>query len=214
MKFVSILDFDGTIVYEDVFEKLLDEFTKEDWKYYDYLVERGELELEEAVKKQFNLISYVGKEKLLEASKKYLKLRNGFLDFSRFCDEMDIGLIIASAGLDFYINYFLNLYKINAKCYCMQIIEDNEGLKIIPPSFDKSRYKNFKEAIVQQYNEKGYFTIYIGDGFNDFLAARRAKLIFAVKGSVLEEKCSLANLNFNSFENFEEIKEEIIKILD
>jgi len=60
MQIASILDFDGTVVYEDVFERLLDEFTKEDWRYYDYLVEKGELSLEEAVSKQFDLIKHAG----------------------------------------------------------------------------------------------------------------------------------------------------------
>jgi Uncharacterized conserved protein, possibly involved in methylthioadenosine recycling len=212
MQIVSILDFDGTVVYEDVFERLLDEFTREDWRYYDYLVEKGELRLEEAVSKQFDLIKHAGLNALFNASLKYLNLREGFNDFIKYCEDKSIQIVIASAGLSFYIHHLIDQCNLKVKCYCMNVIEKDGSLLLFQPSYDKQRYKNFKQAIVNEYKEKGFFVVYIGDGFNDFWAAIDANLVFAVKNSVLEQKCKESNLTFKSFLKFNEVIEELSKL--
>jgi 2,3-diketo-5-methylthio-1-phosphopentane phosphatase len=212
MQIASILDFDGTVVYEDVFERLLDEFTKEDWRYYDYLVEKGELSLEEAVSKQFDLIKHAGLNALFNASLKYLNIREGFYDFAKYCEDKSIELVIASAGLSFYIHHLINKNNFKVTCYCMNVIEKDGSLILYQPSYDKKRYKNFKQAIVNEYKGKGFFVIYIGDGFNDFWAAKDANLVFAVKDSVLEQKCKESNLTFKSFSSFNEVVKELSKL--
>ncbi len=205
MKIVAILDFDGTIVYEDVFERLLDEYTKEDWRYYDRLVEKGELKLEEAVERQFEMIKHVGIEELLEKAKKYLEARKGFKEFVDFCLKKGIDILIASAGLDFYIKYFLEKNEIKAKCFCVNVLKENGSLKLKFPSFEDSS-NNFKESLVKKMKKEGAYTIYVGDGFNDFWAASIADKAVAIKGSVLEEKFKEKNLDYIAISSFDELK--------
>ncbi|HLI46889.1 MAG TPA: hypothetical protein VKU94_06835, partial [Geobacterales bacterium] len=129
------------------------------------------------------------------------------------CYENNIDLVIASAGLDFYIYYLLNSHDIKAICHCMHVLEEDGKLKLIAPDFDRSKFRNFKQAIVKEYINKGYSPIYIGDGFNDFWAAKEAWLVFAVENSVLEKKCADARLRFKSFKHFSEIKQLLLEIL-
>lgn len=213
MQVAVLCDFDGTVVYYDIFERLLDEFTSEDWRKYDYLVEEGKLRLEEAVEKQFDLIKYAGLEVLSKASEKYIQIRKGFEDFAKFCERNNIELVIVSAGLDFYIKKLFEKFKIKAKCYCMEVLNEDGILKLKMPVYDTYKYRSFKEFIVDEYKKKA-FTIYIGDGFNDFFAARIADKVFAVKNSVLEKKCIDAKLNFLSFSEFNEILEFLKNLND
>jgi Uncharacterized conserved protein, possibly involved in methylthioadenosine recycling len=101
-----ISDFDGTIVIYDVFEQILDSYSKEDWRIYDYLADEGKLKLEEAIMRQFSLISHLKEEEILEFSKKFLIERDYATDFIKFCNDNSIKLVIASAGLSTYIKYF------------------------------------------------------------------------------------------------------------
>jgi len=109
-----ISDFDGTIVIYDVFEQILDSYSKEDWRIYDYLADEGKLKLEEAIMRQFSLISHLKEEEILEFSKKFLIERDYATDFIKFCNDNSIKLVIASAGLSTYIKYF---FKEKLKCH-------------------------------------------------------------------------------------------------
>lgn len=211
MKIAVVLDFDGTITYHDVFEKLLDEYTSENWRLYDYLVEKGQLKLEEAIKKQFELIKHAGLNKLSESASKYLETRKGFKEFAEFCEAKGIELIIASAGLDLYIEKLLKKEGIKATCFCMKVKHESE-LHLEIPSYDLS-YVNFKQHVVEELKKKQYYVIYVGDGFNDFWAAKSANMTLAIKDSVLEERCRMEGLKYRAIEDFHEAKEILENLL-
>ncbi|MHA2105675.1 MAG: hypothetical protein ACW981_19790 [Candidatus Hodarchaeales archaeon] len=56
MRKIILCDFDGTIVTHDTAEFILNKFTTENWQIFDELLEKGEMTLEESMKKQFKLI--------------------------------------------------------------------------------------------------------------------------------------------------------------
>ena len=57
MDIIILSDFDGTIINIDSCEYILSKFVPhEEWKIYDYKYERGEIPLEEAMRKQYGLI--------------------------------------------------------------------------------------------------------------------------------------------------------------
>lgn len=201
---IVISDFDGTIVVYDIFEKILDEYTKEDWRIYDYLADENKIKLEEAILKQFSFISHLSDEEILEFSKKFLVERENASTFIKFCNENSIDLVIASAGLSIYINYFFNKIQAKAKIFCLEVKRINNKLEGRLPIFE-GNHANFKEAIVKNFKKDDNFIIYIGDGFNDFYPAIQSNITFAVEGSVLDSKLSKAKIEYKKFVNFSTI---------
>jgi len=207
-----ISDFDGTIVIYDVFEQILDSYSKEDWRIYDYLADEGKLKLEEAIMRQFSLISHLKEEEILEFSKKFLIERDYATDFIKFCNDNSIKLVIASAGLSTYIKYFFKRKNLNATIFCLEVQSLNGKLTGKLPFFE-GEFKNFKEAIVKRYKSEANYVVYVGDGFNDFWSAIQSDLIFSVEGSVLSEKLNKAKIKHEEFFSFKYVIEKIKKLL-
>jgi 2-hydroxy-3-keto-5-methylthiopentenyl-1-phosphate phosphatase len=203
-KLTIISDFDGTIVIYDVFEKILDKFANDDWRLYDYLVEEGKMNLEDAILKQFSMISHLKEFEILEYAKNFLIEREYASNLIAFCDENNIEFIIASAGLSTYIKYFLTQKLINAKVYCLEVNNYNGKLFGKFPKFN-GNYKNFKEAIVEKYKKDNFFVIYVGDGFNDVFPAVKSNKIFAVEDSLLSKNLDKLKIAHEKFVSFKKI---------
>jgi 2-hydroxy-3-keto-5-methylthiopentenyl-1-phosphate phosphatase len=54
--------------------------------------------------------------------------------------------------------------------------------------------------------------VYIGDGLSDLVAARQADIRFAVSGKRLERTLTEEMLPFKPFEDFAEVKRELINL--
>jgi 2-hydroxy-3-keto-5-methylthiopentenyl-1-phosphate phosphatase len=210
---VVLCDFDGTIIDIDTAEFVLDMFAHGDWRAIEALFERGEITLEECLKRQFSPVR-VSKKEILKALKGAATLRPGFEEFASYCKNRGIRLVIVSAGLDFVIKHFLQVNNLkNLATICMPRIRVTaDGIEF---KFPRRHYRtsvNFKQDLVKQYKAQGFRVISVGDGSADFPAAKDADFAFAIEGSTLEKLCEKEKIPCKSVSSFLEVSESIQKI--
>lgn len=205
MEIAILFDFDGTIITKDSCVYLLENFTKGDWRKYDDLYEENKITLEEAMKAQFKMINLTN-EQVIEKLQDWLTVRPGFRELITYCKNNRIKLEICSAGLSFVIEDFLkqvgyeNVFNI-----VTADIQLGKNFHLILPDFNSSESNNFKEDRVKQYQEKGYYVIYLGDGPADYDAASTANDAFAIENSTLHELLEKNNDKFSSINSFNEV---------
>lgn len=207
MKNLNVLcDFDGTITIEDTGVVALDYFSDGDWRYYDDLLEREVITLEECIKRQFEMLK--GKKtEILDLIIKKVKLRPNIKKFLDFCHKNNITFIVLSAGLDFAIEYFMSQILTSKKIpiYSPQTQYSNGKIKITFPELESKISKNFKQDIVKKYKTKNSIIIYIGNGLSDFEGVRISDFAYVVRNSKLANLCEKEALDHKEFTDFLEI---------
>lgn len=211
MDLIVLSDFDGTIINIDSCEYILSKFVPDEvWKLYDHKYERGEITLEEAMRKQYALIKQP-KHLILEELNKVVSFRTHFADFLQFCFSKSIRFEIVSAGIDFIITHFLELNGWHNSIKVISAITalSDSGITLSFPELHFNSSNNFKDDLVKYYQDKGFLVIFIGDGSSDFFAANIADVAFAVKDSYLARTLQKEENNFIEFSNFQDIINEI-----
>jgi 2,3-diketo-5-methylthio-1-phosphopentane phosphatase len=212
-KMVVLCDFDGTITEVDTAEFVLCTFAHGDWRTIEALFEKGEITLEECLRRQFSLVR-ASRTQMLNALEGVATFRPGFEEFARHCKGSDIPLVIVSAGLDFVIEHFLKVkdFKDLVTVYMpkTRITADGIGFKFPRRYFRAS--VDSKHDLVRHYKGQSFTVIFIGDGSADFAAAKEANLAFAIKGSRLEELCGKEKIPFKSIGSFLEVLESMRKM--
>lgn len=206
MQQAILCDFDGTLVTIDTAEYILNKYAEGNWRQFDLQLEIGEITLEECLSKQFSRITIPIAEILLRLEE-IIKIRANFPLLLNFCDNHGINFIIVSAGLDFVIHHFLNLFglqhKINVYSAKTQVSED--GINFTFPKILHPSANDFKEDLVESYKEKNYFVNYIGDGLGDFHAIKSANCNFTVRNSKLANLCNENGIKHYEFEDFKDV---------
>lgn len=203
MKKIILCDFDGTIVTHDTAEYILEKFTTENWQKYDELLEKGEMTLEESMKKQFKLIK-ISKNEIIEELEKVTQFRPNFDKLVEYCQEKSFMFKVVSAGLDFIIFHFINKIG-DLEIFAAKTTFTPEGIDIeFEVYFDKTS-TDFKNDIVNHYKSRKYVVYFIGDGSSDYGAVVNADFSFVVRNSKLHNYCANNNINHMPFENFNEI---------
>jgi 2,3-diketo-5-methylthio-1-phosphopentane phosphatase len=212
-KMVVLCDFDGTITEVDTAEFVLCTFAREDWRAIEELFEKGEITLEECLRRQFSLVR-ASREQMLNALKGVTTLRLGFEEFARFCKDSGIPLVIVSAGLDFVVKHVLKAKKLTnlVTVYMPRTRITTDGIEFKFPRRHFTNSVNFKHDLAMQYKSQGLRMVFIGDGHADFAAAKEADIAFVIKGSRLEELCKKENIRFKSISNFSEVLESMGKM--
>ena len=190
MKFVVLCDFDGTIAMIDTAEFVLHKFAHGDWQIYDKYLEKGEITLEDCMKKQLSFLR-ASKKEILDELKDVVRFRPNFEELGEYCKKNRILLIIASAGLDFVIKYFLDSRNWSSfvTTYTAKTSLDTTGWSLTFPSLLDKESANFKQDLVKSFKRKGKAVVYVGDGNGDYAASAEADYPFAIKGSKLARLC-------------------------
>ena len=190
MEFVVLCDFDGTIATIDTAELVLHKFAHGDWQIYDKYLENGEITLEECMKKQLSYLR-ASKEQILDELKDVIRFRPNFEELATYCRRNRIPLIIASAGLDFVIKYFLDSrgWSRFVTTYTAKTSLDAAGWSLTFPSLLDKESSNFKHDLVRNFKRQGKAVVFIGDGTGDFAPSAEADYPFAIKGSKLARMC-------------------------
>jgi 2,3-diketo-5-methylthio-1-phosphopentane phosphatase len=211
-KVVVLCDFDGTTTDVDTAEFVLRTFARGDWRTTEVLFEKGEITLEECLRKQFSLVR-ASREQILNALEGVATLRPGFEEFARYCKDRGISLVIVSAGLDFVIKHFLEVKNLKnlVTVYVPKSRISADGIEFKFPRRYYGASVDFKHDLVRHYKSQGLRVIFIGDGNADFAAAKEANLAFAIKGSRLEKLCEKEKIPFISISSFREALESIRK---
>ena len=207
MKLAVLSDFDGTVTLNDTFQNIVEKFGQGDWRSVDDQYVKGEITLEECLRRQGGMVR-ASKSQLLDELDQVTKFRPGFDNLAEYCKtNYYYPLVLVSAGLDFVIKYFLTrenlmdkveLFAAVAKCTPM-------GIKFDFLKLRDNRSMSFKDYTVRYYKTRADTVAYIGVGRWDLQALRNADLRFAIKNSTLAELCEEQEIQTTIVADFTEV---------
>src|SRR5229473_4898214 len=212
MKLAVLSDFDGTVTLNDTFENVLARFGKGDWRTVDEQYVRGEITLEECVRRQGAMVQ-VPRSQILSYLDGVTKFRPNFDKLIEFCMTNHFPLVIVSAGLDFVIKHFLTREKFQDK---VELVAASAkctptGVKFEWPKLKSNRSINLKDDMVRYYKQKADTVAYIGDGRWDLHALRNADRRFAIKNSKLAELSREQEIQVTLISDFQEVVQSLQK---
>ncbi len=200
-----ITDFDDTAAVQNVAELLLNRFGDSTWTEVRQQFRDGKLNLKEYQEIAFRNIR-ADRPAMQHYVREYAILRPYFNELHHFCRSNDIPLAVVSQGLDFYISALL----------------ERDGFRDVPvyavnTSFDQGRISyhynhvypgkesqgNSKALIVEQFQQKGYYVVFAGDGASDQEASRKADMVFAHR--TLARFCEEEGIAYTPFQDFKTI---------
>ena len=206
MSLAVLCDFDGTITLTDTYEYVLRKFGQGDWRIFDERYERGEITLQECVRRQGSLVKTP--EMLLVAElERVTGFRPNFDKLIRYCRTNRIPLLVVSAGLDFAIKHLLRMkgWDRLVKLYAARAKSTPEGIKFTFPRLRDKTSLSVKDDLVKHYKNKGRRVAYVGDGIWDIHALREADFRFVIKGSKLAGLCRQQNIPAREINDFQEM---------
>lgn len=204
MRWVLLLDFDGTVTPIDVGPLILSQFTGDRWLPVNEGWERGELTTPERAERQWTMVT--ADEAAVHALLERVQLDPHFPVLVDDCRRRGIPLWIVSDGFDFYIERILA----------------NHGLTGVPTLANRARWSagrwrlefpyqdeqgtpagSWKADVVRQFQAKGARVVYVGDGLSDQSAVEAADRRFA-KGK-LAAHCRERGISFQPFEGLAQV---------
>jgi 2-hydroxy-3-keto-5-methylthiopentenyl-1-phosphate phosphatase len=206
MKLAVLSDFDGTITLNDTFENVLERFGKGDWRAVDDEYVRGEITLEECVRKQ-GAMARVPRSQMLRYLDGVTEFRPKFDKLIQFCEANRFPLLIVSAGLDFVITHFLTREKFQNKVelFAASARPTRTGIKFEWPTLKNNRSVNLKDDMVRYYKQRADAVAYIGDGRWDLPALRNADRRFVIRNSKLAELCKEQDIQATAITDFQQV---------
>jgi 2,3-diketo-5-methylthio-1-phosphopentane phosphatase len=198
-------DFDGTITLRDCNDALVDNYIGHDRRAaYDRLFAEGKGTLWEVLDTSMRACG-VRLEHAIEYLTCTVELDPSFATFHSWCARRDLPLSIVSAGLGEIIQAFLaranlqmpvtaNLATTGPDFFGLAPLEHG-----CPTGVDKAR-------LLREAKAAGSYTIFIGDGFSDRLAAPEADLLYAKRDMALATYCLERGIAFVPFSRFSEIQ--------
>jgi HAD superfamily phosphoserine phosphatase-like hydrolase len=215
LKLAVLSDFDGTVTLNDTFRNVAERFAQGDWMAVDDQYVKGQITLEECLRRQGAMVK-ASKSQILDELDEVTRFRAGFDNLIDYCKTNHYPLVLVSAGLDFVIKHFLRrqkwrkmeLYAAAAKC-------TPTGIKFDFPKLKDNRSISLKDDTVRYYKTKADTVAYIGDGRWDLHALRNADLRFAIRNSKLSELCKEQDIQATIVSDFKEmvvsLKKEALK---
>src|SRR5881396_870156 len=206
MKLAVLTDFDGTVTLNDTFQNVVEKFGQGDWRAVDDQYIKGEITLEECLRRQGGMVR-ASKPQILNELDKVSQFRPGFDDLAEYCKTNQYPLVLVSAGLVFVIKHFLTRENLMDKVQLSAAVAKctPTGIKFRFLKLKDNRSMNFKDDAVKYYKTKADTVAYIGDGRWDLHALRNADLRFAIKNSKLSELCKEQEIHAKIVSDFNEI---------
>ena len=201
-----LCDFDGTITLTDTFAYILKKYAQGDWQQYDGQYERGELRLQDIVKKQGMMIK-TPEMVLIAEMERVIGFRPNFDKLITYCRTNKIPIGVVSAGLDFVINHLLRMKGWNylVKLYVAKTETTPNGIRFTFPRLRDKNSLDLKDDLVRFHQSKGRRVAYVGDGLWDLPALKLSDYRFAVKGSKLAGLCRQQNIPAREISDFQEV---------
>lgn len=204
-------DFDGTISKTDIGNFIFSKFSKNRNLVSINLWKENKISSRELMIEECKMVKFT-KDEALNAVKDF-EIDNYFLDFYKYLESKNIPLTILSDGLSFYIEYFLEKYKLQMIPYRANIVNFKNENILEPefPFFEEGcrNCGNCKGLHLRNARENGDIMVYIGDGYSDRCAAPEADIIFAKKD--FEKYCMSEKYRYYPFENFKDVLNTLIE---
>ncbi len=205
--FLFITDFDGTITAQDFVYQIM--YRYEHDKIFSKNKKRG-VELLSSVFYESGLTQ----EEFLKEIK-YIPMDRTFISFYEFVKKKKGDVLVLSAGAKYYIKKKFSFEGIEEiEVFANDLVFENGHFKFLVNK-DKRFYCPIfgidKEKVVESLKGKYEKIFYAGDSYVDFYASRLADFIFAKKN--LAKILKMFNLKFFEFENFDDIRENLINLI-
>jgi 2-hydroxy-3-keto-5-methylthiopentenyl-1-phosphate phosphatase len=201
-------DFDGTIIKNNLSILIREHFAPEAWRNIETHYLEGRITVEESNRRQFALIKEP-KEILQEFIRCHIDVRQGFPEFTAYCEAKGNHLVIVSSGLDFYIEAVLReLGMSDIELYCGKT-EFTEKVIMVSYIDEKGNAieHGFKISHMNRLKKRDNRIIYIGDGLSDLEAARHSDYVFATGhlATLLKEE----HISWSYFTDFNDIRNKL-----
>ncbi len=207
LKFVYVLDFDGTVTDRDITSDLARHFGKERYLECSAAYRRGEFGMKEWLERMSAYLP-AHQEGLLEFAAARAALRPGFKEFLIFARSRKRPVYIASDGFGIYIEPVLESHRCSeyiAGIFRNRTLFVRGRARVLMPYAHESCSicGNCKAAHVIGLREEGYRVIYVGDGDNDRFAAAHADGVYARDS--LARACTCAEIPFRRWDDYYEL---------
>ncbi|KAI1819981.1 HAD-like domain-containing protein [Xylaria intraflava] len=226
-KAIFFTDFDGTITRQDSNDWLTDT------QGFGYEVRR-QLNKEiifdgrcfrDAFQAMLNSITTPFDE-CIELVLQNIELDPAFKEFSAWCRDNNVPIIVLSGGMEPVIRALLAHLLGEEEAAAMQIVSNNvmarPGKDINDESGwdidfrDDSEFGHDKSQEIRPYSalDERPVLFYAGDGVSDLSAARETDLLFAKAGRDLVKYCEKEEINFTVFEDFSDIHKVVEDVVE
>ena len=202
-----VVDFDGTVVDEDVSEEILQAFAPGDWWDIDLEFQRGEIGSRECLTRQAALLRGTQEEMLAYAVNHY-SLDPTFGPFVSWARGAGIRVAVASDGFGFYVEAMLRAAGVSEVAVHSNRVSIREGRA---PVFDFPEAHPIcptcgtcKMSIVQRYRATRGTVAFVGEGHTDRYGALYADIVFAKKQ--LPEICRADGVPFIEWRTFDDVR--------
>ena len=200
-----ICDFDDATALENVAELLLNEFGGDGWKLFREQNSRRAITLKEYQERAFRTIK-VSKNEMKNLVKARATLRPKFKELFDYCHKNNIPLVIASMGLDFYVEALLEREGMESiSHYTVDTEFTDDGIVFGYRYTWEGCWQpgNCKCRVLEEYKRKGHCILFAGDGNSDICPAQKSDVVFAHR--FLEKHCKQENLPYIYLNDFSKI---------
>lgn len=212
---VAILcDFDGTITADDVAQLIFDRFGNTMWWEIENRFRRGQISCRNALIGEFSTVRGA-KQEIEDFVTENVRIKPHFDKFIETCRDKKLPVTIVSDGLDFYIDLVLKKVSLDGiKVYCNKAVFEDNKVRVNFPYTNRECDKcgNCKRLHLRELKKKGYYVIYVGDGYSDMCAAKEAD--FVIARSYLLDYCVTDKLKCAAFKDFSDVVRAINLKLD
>jgi 2-hydroxy-3-keto-5-methylthiopentenyl-1-phosphate phosphatase len=195
---ILFCDFDGTITEKSMVDEVGQVFVGQAWLDIKQAMLEGRVSLLDGVARAFALIPSYKKPEILEHVKRVTVFRTGFQELLHYCKSVSIPFIVASGGMDFFVDLLLAPYRdLITQIYSIESDFSGPFLRLVH-RYACGQCGLCKVKVMGLY--PGPIHVLVGDGLTDLHGARHADLVFA--RSLLATRLDQAGVSYRPFESF------------
>ena len=214
-KLIMFSDFDGTITEKDVIVMIMEKFAPSEWiQITDKILYKRSITLKDGVESLFGLVKSKKKDEIIDFVRAEVKIRKGFKEFLKFCNERRIDLNVISGGLDFFVEVVLEKFKDKLNIFCNKGEFSSEVIKIDYKYLPKNcslcgDCGCCKIEIIEKYPKENYIRVLIGDSLTDLAPSRVSDTVFA-RGDLIKY-LEQEKISYIPYNDFYEVKEKLVQ---
>ncbi len=199
-------DFDDTVISTDVGALILDRFAPSAWRRFEDAYDRGEMDIEETITREFSAVR-ASRKAMLGTVDSRVRFRAGFERLASAYWQSGSPLVITSYGVDFCIRRVMKRVANghDLRVYAPRSKITAAGIRFVFPKPRFSDSSNLKDDTVRLYQSRGYRVAYVGDGRSDLPAVQKAELGFAIRNSKLSRVCREKGIQIPEISSFDQL---------
>lgn len=205
---VSIFcDFDGTVAKQDVGDLLIENFGAPGCRELEAKYIKQEISARDCLIYYYETMQATTEE-IIQYIDENVELDETFLAFYKYCRRNEYPIYILSGGMDFYIEFVLDKYKIDLPYYANKYLDKEEVITEYPYFNEQcGMCGHCKRNSLKRLKDEGDYTVYVGDGYTDRCVSEAVDLLFAK--DKLAEYCQQNNIDYVAYNSFAEVLEVV-----